>query len=329
MRLPQFIIALSYLMMLTFPAWAGTAIDAAKCSNCHNPTKIADFAIPAVKAVDRSTACLSCHNERAHRYVVVLPEGRFQNVDSINTPYNLLHYYHAGDGNRKWMAADSYCGKCHSDVKCTTCHKITPHQEHSTTVYTTDQTFMTADGVYRSFNNLSCSISQCHGRLLDISSAINPNLTLVPAAQGAAIDAAKCANCHNTKVSDFAVPAIKTVDRSTACQKCHSKTEHKYKVVLPQGKFLTSTSVNTPFSSLHTIHAGEVNGKSMAKNHFCGQCHADASCTSCHATIPHKEHAKTVYSSDQNFRVSDGVSKKQNNLNCTLSQCHGRLTGIK
>lgn len=312
------------LLLVGVQASAGTVIDASKCSNCHD-TKLSDFVTPAVKAVDRSTACRSCHGQVNHRYAVVLTEGKFQTADSVNASFSVLHSRHSS----RWMGMDNYCGKCHADAKCTTCHVTIPHQRHGSTSYSPDQTFFVADSVTRSVNDLNCTLSQCHGRISTISSTSNPSLTLVPAPAGAAIDALKCSNCHSTKISDFAAPAIKSVDRSAACQSCHGKVDHKYKVVLPQGKFLTTNSVNTPFSSLHTIHAGDGTGKWMAKDHYCGKCHADAACTSCHVSIPHKEHAITSYSPDQTFNVSDGVNRKQNNLNCSLSQCHGRLLNIQ
>lgn len=130
-----------------------------------------------------------------------------------------------------------------------------------------------------------------------------------------------CLDCHALETVDFAAtPVI----REEACRVCHYGNHQTMTVETPYGWFRTADSPNADADILHSsIHS---NLKNTAGG--CARCHVTASCSACHAEVPHGQHGSTDVLPVTVWTTTGGFFASIKNETFFCGTCHDTLPGI-
>lgn len=91
----------------------------------------------------------------------------------------------------------------------------------------------------------------------------------------------------------------------------------------PYGYFQTSTSLQAPSATLHSVHGGANRVENAFPAQYgCTKCHARATCTACHASpVEHGTHGSTSFAGPT-LKQADGSLALTAPLQCVNASCH-------
>lgn len=317
-------------------------VAGSNCTQCHQATLTGEHAARTDRN-GQAYDCNLCHGAS-------VPASVAEAVNSGNVDCSACHSGHAEQYQNyhltDWSGySSSNCSECHSNdlltqhtgKTCDTCHKSNQA--------TVRQAVLTGnarcDACHTIHGNLSgthvityqqgsdCVV--CHKT--DISEEHLKNLTSLgktnlsceschqssnPAVQAAiATRNNDCSACHST-IHQPAGQAFSEgqVNKSVTCKICHYVGHGNVSVILPEGNFATTNSLNLTAAEIHRWHNGD---NLAATTSLCMRCHAQASCKSCHSTVNHEQHGQVAARAE--FR-SSGASYSLVPLSCNNSACH-------
>lgn len=334
----MYVILTLFLLAFGYSSNAYAAVTST-CGQCHYNDQntvatgddidiVADFNIPNVQIVDKLTTCKKCHYPSYHNTAVTSTlYGWFSNSDSPNASPATLHKVHSGNNS----AATIYdCLRCHGAANCSACHKVIPHDKHSST--TNPAVGMSVvDGVKVSNQYITCATSKCHNQM--------PNVVRVRP-DGKQL----CLNCHQyDKAGHGDVGAIHTTsylpDQPLPfdCSQCHKNTlnsEHESRLDANQQPYNCATC--------HKSTRVDVKAAIKNNNKNCNACHRihenittvhtmstfDSKCQTCHNNILNEEHlTNDKTTGGKNYTCNTCHVNNRNEVNRTIAARQVHCTG--
>ena len=127
-----------------------------------------------------------------------------------------------------------------------------------------------------------------------------------------------CLDCHTVESVDFAAAPV---NREVACRVCHYGSHQTMTVETPYGWFRTAES---PYADTATLHSS-IHSNPKNTTGGCARCHVTASCSACHAAVPHEQHSSTETTPVTLWTTAGGFYNVPTTETFYCGTCHGTL----